>query len=65
MSEILFLQWDWLDLPNGRVVWPDSKTAAERPERLDGDLALQYEAAYFPATCWIGRLQSITTLLNQ
>ena len=26
MSEILLLQWDWLDLPNGRVVWPDSKT---------------------------------------
>lgn len=26
MSEILSLQWDWLDLPNGRVVWPDSKT---------------------------------------
>ncbi|MFV8550717.1 tyrosine-type recombinase/integrase, partial [Ralstonia pseudosolanacearum] len=22
----LLLQWDWLDLPNGRVVWPDSKT---------------------------------------
>ena len=26
MSEILLLQWDWLDLSNGRVVWPDSKT---------------------------------------
>ncbi|QAU22637.1 DUF4102 domain-containing protein [Dyella sp. M7H15-1] len=26
MSEVLLLQWDWLDLPNGRVVWPDSKT---------------------------------------
>ncbi|WP_234263253.1 tyrosine-type recombinase/integrase [Hydrogenophaga sp. NFH-34] len=26
MSEILLLQWDWLDLTNGRVVWPDSKT---------------------------------------
>ncbi len=26
MSEILLLQWDWLDLANGRVVWPDSKT---------------------------------------
>ncbi|WP_152371875.1 tyrosine-type recombinase/integrase, partial [Pseudomonas aeruginosa] len=26
MSEILLLQWDWLDLPNSRVVWPDSKT---------------------------------------
>ncbi|WP_368648366.1 tyrosine-type recombinase/integrase [Castellaniella ginsengisoli] len=26
MSEILLLQWDWLDLLNGRVVWPDSKT---------------------------------------
>ncbi|WP_181299019.1 site-specific integrase [Pseudomonas sp. Q2-TVG4-2] len=26
MSEILLLRWDWLDLPNSRVVWPDSKT---------------------------------------
>jgi integrase len=26
MSEVLLLQWDWLDLPNSRVVWPDSKT---------------------------------------
>ncbi len=26
MSEILLLQWDWLDLANSRVVWPDSKT---------------------------------------
>ncbi|AWN17946.1 putative integrase [Salinisphaera sp. LB1] len=26
MSEILLLQWDWIDLSNGRVVWPDSKT---------------------------------------
>lgn len=26
MSEILLLQWDWLDLTNNRVVWPDSKT---------------------------------------
>jgi integrase len=26
MSEILLLQWDWVDLPNRRVVWPDSKT---------------------------------------
>ena len=25
-SEIVQLQWDWLDLANGRVVWPDSKT---------------------------------------
>ena len=25
-SEIVQLQWDWLDLPNSRVVWPDSKT---------------------------------------
>jgi Phage integrase family len=26
MSEILLLRWDWIDLPNRRVVWPDSKT---------------------------------------
>ncbi|WP_459213991.1 hypothetical protein [Serratia rubidaea] len=25
-SEIVGLQWDWVDLENRRVVWPDSKT---------------------------------------
>ncbi|WP_425222009.1 tyrosine-type recombinase/integrase [Pseudomonas sp.] len=25
-SEIIGLQWDWVDLENRRVVWPDSKT---------------------------------------
>ncbi|NIE82638.1 MULTISPECIES: site-specific integrase [unclassified Burkholderia] len=25
-SEIVALQWDWVDLENRRVVWPDSKT---------------------------------------
>ncbi|MBD9431121.1 integrase arm-type DNA-binding domain-containing protein [Achromobacter sp. ACM03] len=25
-SEIITLQWDWVDLENRRVVWPDSKT---------------------------------------
>ncbi|MBN0224459.1 integrase, partial [Pseudomonas aeruginosa] len=26
LSEIVSLQWDWIDLENRRVVWPDSKT---------------------------------------
>ncbi|MDB5971102.1 MAG: integrase [Hydrocarboniphaga sp.] len=26
MSEILLLEWDWVDLVHRRVVWPDSKT---------------------------------------
>lgn len=26
MSEILQLRWEWIDLPNRRIVWPDSKT---------------------------------------
>jgi integrase len=26
MSEILNLRWEWIDLSNRRVVWPDSKT---------------------------------------
>ena len=26
MSEVLRLEWEWIDLPNKRVVWPDSKT---------------------------------------
>jgi integrase len=26
MSEVVLLQWDWIDLSNRRVVWPDSKT---------------------------------------
>jgi integrase len=28
MSEILLLEWDWIDLPNRRVIWPDSKTGS-------------------------------------
>ena len=26
MSEILALEWSWIDFENRRVVWPDSKT---------------------------------------
>ena len=26
MSEVLLLQWEWIDFANKRVVWPDSKT---------------------------------------
>ena len=26
MSEILLLEWAWVDLDNGRIEWPDSKT---------------------------------------
>ncbi|MBN9342456.1 MAG: integrase arm-type DNA-binding domain-containing protein [Comamonadaceae bacterium] len=26
LSEIVSLQWDWVDLENRRVIWPDSKT---------------------------------------
>lgn len=26
MSEVLLLEWQWIDLANKRVVWPDSKT---------------------------------------
>lgn len=26
MSEILLLEWEWVDFDNRRVVWPDSKT---------------------------------------
>ena len=25
-SEIIALEWDWIDFPGGRIVWPDSKT---------------------------------------
>jgi integrase len=26
VSEIINLEWSWIDLPNRRIVWPDSKT---------------------------------------
>jgi integrase len=28
MSEILMLEWSWVDLDHRRVVWPDSKTGS-------------------------------------
>jgi integrase len=26
MSEIISMEWDWIDFVNRRIVWPDSKT---------------------------------------
>lgn len=26
MSEVLQLRWEWVDLENRRIAWPDSKT---------------------------------------
>lgn len=42
MSEVLLLQWDWLDLPNARVVWPDSKTGGmSKPLSLEARRLLE------------------------
>src|SRR3546814_13619403 len=42
MSEILTLQWDWIDFGNRRVAWPTSKTGSiSKP--------LSKEAALLPA----------------
>lgn len=52
MSEVLLLQWDWLDLPNRRVVWPDSKTGymskplSEEAHRLLSNAPRQGDSPY-------------------
>lgn len=40
MSEILALKWKWVDLPNRRVTWPDSKTGDISKPLSDGALRL-------------------------
>lgn len=47
MSEILLLQWDWLDLPNSRVVWPDSKTGGiSKPLSMEARRLLENAPRY-------------------
>lgn len=47
MSEILMLQWDWIDLPNGRVVWPDSKTGdMSKPLSAEARRLLEHASRY-------------------
>jgi len=40
MSEILALQWDWIDVDNRRIVWPDSKTGSMSKPMSDAALQL-------------------------
>jgi len=46
MSEILNLQWAWIDLANRRVDWPDSKTGGmSKPMSAEGWIAQAKDAA--------------------
>ncbi|MDB6045689.1 MAG: integrase [Gammaproteobacteria bacterium] len=54
MSEILSLRWDWVDLPNRRVAWPDSKTdRISKPISEEGYrlLSSAYKFAGSPYVC--------------
>lgn len=54
MSEILLLQWSWIDLPNKRVVWPDSKTGnMSKPMSEEACRLLSTATRYenFPYVC--------------
>ena len=44
MSEVLELQWDWIDFTHRRVVWPDSKTGG-MSKPLSAEAALLLRAA--------------------
>ncbi len=44
MSEVLELQWEWIDFAHGRVVWPDSKTGG-MSKPLSAETALLLRAA--------------------
>src|SRR5690606_36217583 len=40
MSEIVELEWSWIDFDNSRVVWPDSKTGGMSKPMSDEALRL-------------------------
>jgi len=44
MSEVLELQWDWIDFTHRRVIWPDSKTGG-MSKPLSAEAALLLRAA--------------------
>lgn len=52
MSEILHLQWDWIDFENRRINWPDSKTGpmskpmSEEAHRLLSNAARYEDSPY-------------------
>ena len=47
MSEVLLLEWEWIDLPNKRVVWPDSKTGGmSKPLSVEALRLLQEAPRY-------------------
>lgn len=44
MSQVLQLQWEWIDFAKRRVVWPDSKTGS-MSKPLSAEAALLLRAA--------------------
>ena len=52
MSEVLSLKWDWIDLDQRRVTWPDSKTGGITKPLSDEAHRLLSEAPRF------GRIRS-------
>ena len=47
MSEVLLLEWEWIDLSDRRVVWPDSKTGGmSKPLSVEALRLLQEAPCY-------------------
>jgi integrase len=53
ISEILMLEWKWIDFPNRRVVWPDSKTGEISKPMRDETAALLATAPRIEASPYV------------
>ena len=53
MSEVLALRWEWIDLGNRRVVWPDSKTGGMSKPLSAEALALLQDAPRYQASEYV------------
>jgi integrase len=53
MSEILTLEWGWIDFPGRRVVWPDSKTGQMSKPLSEETAALLANAPRFEASPYV------------
>lgn len=66
MSEVLELRWEWIDLGNRRVVWPDSKTGGmSKPLSAEAIHLLESAPRYQPSEYVVPSLFDATRCMSQ